>query len=342
MSLVRGKKELLAKVLFGSGTLVERVLGSRPSDRLLVLAYHRICDLPAEGYPFQHETVSATPEQFDRQLDFIKRRFEVVNFHRLAEMEKSGDPLPPNLLVITFDDGYEDNYTVALPILKAHGLTATVYVSTGFIDSGQPFWFEMLSYYVMRMKPGVIRLRESELHLELTDANRHEVRRVIGRGMRVVADRTRLAMLEELKQQAGVAPSDDELALVRPLSWQQVRTLDAAGVEIGSHTVTHPFLVQLDDEELAAELGGSKARIEEETGRKVSSLAYPTGGSEFFDERAVRLAGEFGYRYAVSYDHATVRADSLKRFEIPRIHVEPEVSDPLFKANLMLPRVFVR
>lgn len=339
---MRGKKDLLAKVLFGSGSLAERVLGNRPSGRLLVLAYHRICDLPAQDYPFQHETVSATPDQFDRQLDFIKRRFEVVNFHTLAEMEKSGDPLPPNLLVITFDDGYEDNYTAALPVLKAHNLTATVYVSTGFIDSGQPFWFEMLSYYVMRMKPGIIRLRNGELQLELTNDNRREIRHVIGRGMRVVADRTRLAMLEELKKQAGITPSADELALVRPLNWQQVRALDAAGVEIGSHTVTHPFLVQLEDEELAAELGGSKARIEEETGRAVSSLAYPTGGSAFFDERAVRLAAECGYRYAVSYDHATVRADSLKRFEIPRIHVEPEVSDPLFKANLMLPRVFVR
>jgi peptidoglycan/xylan/chitin deacetylase (PgdA/CDA1 family) len=340
--MVRGKKEMLAQLLFGSNALVESILGSRSSDRLLVLAYHRVGALPDPDYPFQHEIMSATPDQFDQQLGFLKRHFNVVNFHMLAQMEDSGRSLPPDLLVITFDDGYADNFETALPILQAHGLTASIYVSTGFIDAHAPFWFDMLSFYIMRMKPGTLSLNRNNFRLNVTDTNRLEVRRSLGQALRVVSDTTRLLILDELKEQSQVVPTDADMELARPLTWDQLRALDKAGIEIGSHTVSHPFLVQLGDRELVLELSGSKVRIEEQLGRQVTSLSYPTGGSEYFDARSVRVAEESGYRFALSYDHATVRTSRLRRFEIPRIHVEPTVSEPLFKANLLLPLIFVR
>jgi peptidoglycan/xylan/chitin deacetylase (PgdA/CDA1 family) len=340
--MIRNKKNFLAQVLFGTNTLMERLLGAQSSDRLLILAYHRIGELPGPGYPFQNELISGTPDEFDRQLAFLKRHFNVVNFHMLAELEARGESFPPNCVVITFDDGYADNYEVALPILQSHGLTASVFLSTGFIDKQEPFWFEMLSYFIMRMEPGVLSLSRAQFRVEVTESNRLEVRGSLGRGMRVVSDATRLLMLDELREQSGVQPTKNEIDLVRPLTWDQVRALDSAGIEIGSHTVSHPFLVQLRDEELAVELADSKKRIEQELGRPVSSLSYPTGGSEYFDSRSVRVADECGYRFAVSYDHATVQTSKMRRFQIPRIHVEPDVGLPLFKANLMLPRVFVR
>src|SRR5690606_39359269 len=103
-------------------------------------------------------------------------------------------------------------------------------------------------------------------------------------------------MLEELRDQSGVTPSAQELEMVRPLTWDEVGSLDRAGIEIGSHTVSHPFLVQLDDRELFTELSSSKARIEEQIGRVVSSLSYPTGGSEYFDSRSIRIASDCGYQ----------------------------------------------
>jgi peptidoglycan/xylan/chitin deacetylase (PgdA/CDA1 family) len=340
--MIRGKKAMLAQLLFGSSALAERLLAGMASDRLLVLAYHRIGELPGPNYPFQHEIMSATPEQFDRQLGFLKKHFHVTNFHELAEIEQAGRTIPKNSIVITFDDGYADNYEVALPLLQKHGATAVVYLSTGFIDAQAPFWFEMLSYHVMRMKPGFLTLNRENFRLELTETNRMEIRRELGQALRVVSDSTRCLMLEELRDQSGVTPSAQELEMVRPLTWDEVGSLDRAGIEIGSHTVSHPFLVQLDDRELLTELSSSKARIEEQIGRVVSSLSYPTGGSEYFDSRSMRIASECGYRYAVSYDHSTVRTSQMQRFAIPRIHVEPNVEWPLFKANLMLPRLFVR
>jgi peptidoglycan/xylan/chitin deacetylase (PgdA/CDA1 family) len=200
----------------------------------------------------------------------------------------------------------------------------------------------MLSFHVMRMKPGTLKLNRNNFRVNVTDTNRLEVRRNLGQVLRVVADTTRLLILEELREQSQVVPTPAELDLARPLTWDQVRALDNAGIEIGSHTVSHPFLVQLEDGELFSELSGSKVRIEEELGRPVTSLSYPTGGSEYFDARSVRVAEECGYRFAVSYDHATARTSHLRRFEVPRIHVEPAVSEALFKANLLLPRIFVR
>lgn len=340
--MINGKKDMLAKLLFGSTSLFERLARRSSSDRLLVLAYHRIGALPDESYPFQHEIMSATPDEFDRQLEFLNRHFNVTNFHTLAGLDDAGESYPPNSAVITFDDGYLDNFSTALPVLEARDLTATVYVSTGFIDAQQPFWFDMLSFYVMRMAPGFLSINRGNFRIEVTEDNRRQIRSELGRAVRAVSDETRLMILDELKEQSGVSPTAEEVDLARPMSWDQVRALNAAGVEIGSHTVSHPFLVQLQDDELHRELAESKTRIEQETGATVSSLSYPTGGSEYFDSRSVKTARQCGYRFAVSYDHATTSVADMNPFAIPRIHVEPDVHLPLFKANMLLPRVFVR
>lgn len=338
----QGKKAMLAGLLFGPHSVLERLLQGRRSQRLQVLAYHRIGELPGNDYPFQQEIMSATPDTFDQQLKFLKRNFNVVNFHTLADMADAGEPIPPGCVVITFDDGYADNYTNALSILQSHELTASVYLATGFIDSQQPFWFDMLSYYIMKMRPGALHLNRGNFRVDVTENNRSEVRRSLGQAVRVIADSSRLHILQELAEQSGVSPSAEERELARPLTWDEVRALDKAGIEIGSHTVTHPFLVQLSDEELRVELTQSKQRIEEETGTPVRSLSYPTGGSQYYDARTTELTSKAGYRFAVSYDHASTRLANLKPFEIPRIHVEPYVSMPEFKANLLLPRVFMR
>ena len=340
--LIQGKKELLAKFLFGSRISMEQLPFLATGNRLLVLAYHRICPLPDIDYPFQHEIISATAEEFDRQMTFLKANFNVLNFHQIAAIEEEGQPIPRNSVVITFDDGYEDNFTTAFPILHSHGLTASVYVSTKFIDAHEPFWFEMLSYFVMKMKPGFLEVNRGNFRIELTEKNRSEVRRDLGRAVRVVSDSTRHLILSELEQRCAMQPTQDEIDLVRPMSWDQIRALNDAGIEIGSHTVSHPFLVQLSDQQLEQELQHSKRRIEEETGTKVSSLSYPTGGSEYFDSRSIRIAKENHYNYAVSYDHAAAHLPLTEPFSIPRIHVEPDVNLSLFKANLLLPQVFVR
>jgi len=332
--LIQGKKDLLSRLLFGGPRIGERFLGNGPNGRLTVLAYHRIGSLPGEDYPFQDEIISATPDEFDRQLEFVKTHFNLVNFHQLAEMDKKNEPYPPRPAIITFDDGYADNYSEALPILRSHGLTATIYVSTHFIDAQEPFWFDMLSYYVMRMKAGLLQINRGSIKIDLTDQNRRSVRRDIGRALRVVSDKTRKLILNE--------PTTDELELVRTMTWDEIRQLDGAGIEIGSHTVSHPFLVQLTDRELRHELAESKERIEEETGTTVSSLSYPSGGSENFDARSVRLARELGYSFAVSYDHKIATVANMDRYAVPRVHVEPDVKLPLFKANMLLPALFVR
>lgn len=340
--MLHGKKSMLARLLFGQRSMLEPVLRAQRSRRLLVLAYHRVGELPNRDYPFQHEIMSATADAFDEQMTFLKKNFNVVNFHTLADMADAGEPIPPNSVVITFDDGYADNYTTAFPILQSHGLTASIYVATGFIDAQAPFWFDMLSYYVMKMKPGILHLNRDNFRVDVTEENRSEVRRSLGQAVRVVSDASRLLILEELAQQSDVSPSPEERELARPMTWDEVRALDRAGIEIGSHTVSHPFMVQLNDNELASELTQSKQRIEQETGTTVQSLSYPTGGAQFYDDRTVRMAQTAGYRFAVSYDHASVKLPKLKPFEIPRIHVEPFVTLPDFKANLLLPRVFVR
>jgi len=149
------KKRLLADILFRRLKYVTLPLCSLVRPRLFyVLAYHRVSPLPGPDYPFLDGTVSATPEDFEEQLRFVKKRFNVINFGTLSEIQMSGKEMPDNSLIITFDDGYADNYEIAYGLLRKYGLTATVFVSTSFVDSGQPLWFDKSAYIINTIPEG--------------------------------------------------------------------------------------------------------------------------------------------------------------------------------------------
>ena len=157
--------------------------------------------------------------------------------------------------------------------------------------------------------------------------------------LKTVSNADRLAFLGQLEDQADVAVPLDHPQLPAPLGWDRIRELAAHGVEIGSHTVTHPFLANLTDREMARELAQSKREIEARTGAPVKSMAYPFGNC---DRRVMDRARDAGYEFGITYAHDARAWQPENRMAIPRIHVEPEVDFSLFLANLLLPRVFLR
>jgi hypothetical protein len=148
----------------------------------------------------------------------------------------------------------------------------------------------------------------------------------------------RLRWMGELEDQSGVSIKPEHTELVKPLSWDQIREMSDGGIEIGSHTVTHPYLTKMTSEAMKFELAESKRVIEENTGKQVKSLAYPAGA---FDRKVQACAEECGYEFGVSYKHEVKKLTKDDAFAIPRIHVETDVDFPLFQANLMIPGLFV-
>lgn len=339
------KKDRLATVLAGSGLLhAARTLRRPPRRRLLVLAYHRV--LPAVDpatYPFDVELISATPEDFAWQVAFLAKHFSVIPLSRVVAHLDDLRALPENAVVITFDDGFLDNYEHAFPVLKRHGVSATVFVTSSFIGGEEPIWYEALAFAFMRAPAGTLPDLRGGARVPSHDApaaRRADLARVLA-GIKLIPDVERRAYLAHLFAAAGPAL----LATARDgrsaaMSWEQAREMQRHGVEFGSHTVTHPMLSRVDEPGLEMELGESRRAIEAELGRPVEAVAYPIGGHTAFDDRVIRIARAHGYRLGLSYMRGVNIVDAFEPFAVRRLHVERDTTRARFAAMLTAPALF--
>lgn len=333
------KKERLAKILMQSW--LEKLLSLRKKNGLAILAYHSIQQL-SDDYPFNPEIISATPDMFDQQMAFVRRYFNVINFHQLLEVWPSSETapdLPPNSLMITFDDGYADNFLTAMPILQSHDLTAIFYVSTEFVDQQKLFWFDALAFFIFNMPAGRLTLSDGQFVATLDDTNRDVQRRKLGKFLQTVTDEQRLSVLNELKVKAGLEVSEAQAKYGSPLTWPQVKGLRSGGMEVGSHSVNHGFLDVLTTEELRHQIQMSKSVLEKNLEEEIVSFSYPNGN---LNQDVIKAVSDAGYKFAVSYKHSIAIPTSANRFTLPRVHVETDVGLELFKGNLFFPEIFVR
>lgn len=255
---------------------------------LVILMYHRVLPDPNADDVFTQPGITVSTATFRRQVAWLKRWRHVITLAEVARLLESGNRIPPRSVVITFDDGWRDNADDAYTVLKEAGLPATIFVTTGFIDTGEEFWFHRIGRLLAQRNPdrskvvsvlrdqGVV-VREmirsdDDLIESLKDLNRDQLNRVLG----------------QLEKQFG--PLD---ALSKPLtmSWEQLRALDPAIIEIGSHGVSHQILTTMSQSDAREELTKSKIEIEQKLGRPVTSFAYPNGNHSPELKQLVREAG---------------------------------------------------
>jgi peptidoglycan/xylan/chitin deacetylase (PgdA/CDA1 family) len=298
MPLIWNKRAVLARALRASGllALVER-LARRPG--LLVVTYHRVGD--PSGHPFYPGVASATPEGLSDELRTLARSRRVVALEEAVALAEDGFRTTEPLAMVAFDDGYRDNADAAVPVLRSLGLPAAFFLTTGFVSGEILPWWDHVAYVVNAAAVPVLKLdRPEPLEIDLARAPRAEA---VARVVRAYLDHPEAderALRPALEERAGVAVDEPRLARSLFLDWGQARALAAAGVAVGSHTVTHRALGRLSEDEQRAELVESRRRIEAEVGREVSALAYPYGWPGAFDATTARLARAAGYRAAFS------------------------------------------
>lgn len=249
--------------------------------------------------------------RFDRLIGALAARFTILPLGSALQLLDAGR-LPPASLSITFDDGYADNATQALPVLRAHGVSATFFVSTGFLDGGR-MWNDTVIETVRRLPEG---------ELDLT---------ALGLGRYTVAAGGRADLVKQLIQAVKHRPGEERAELVAGIgeladglpddlmmTSDQVRALAAAGMEVGGHTVSHPILTRLSDDVAREEMARGKDELEELLGQAVTLFAYPNGkaGQDYGDSH-VAMARELGFRAAVTTDPG-VTGRRTDRWRLPR------------------------
>jgi peptidoglycan/xylan/chitin deacetylase (PgdA/CDA1 family) len=275
---------------------------------LSILAYHRV--LPEPDPLLRGEPGAA---EFERRMRWVKANFNVLSLGEAVRALRE-DRLPRRALSITFDDGYADNYKVALSILLDLRLPATFFVATGFLDGG--CMFNDVAIEALRAAPG------PELDLDDLGLGRHAlgsdeqrsraIDRILAR-LKYFELSRRSEVAREVARRAGARVRTDLM-----MTTEQVRALHAAGMEIGAHTVTHPILAEVADQRARDEMEASRARLEEITGAPVRLFAYPSGKPVRDYRRAhADLARELGFEAAVSSAWGAARPGN-DLFQLPR------------------------
>ena len=320
-----------------------RPLHDRMRTPVLVLAYHRVLPEPdPESYPFDLGLISATPEEFDWQMKLVSREFDPISLSDVGSYVRGRFKLPRRPVVVTFDDGYADNHDHALPILQRYGMPATVFTAVGHIGTDNLMWHDWAAYLCLRARSGEIPSLNGPQMLSESDpiASRRKVAHRFLSYLKTRPHTELLSTLADLRRQHAGAILPDELALSRPLTWDQVRHMAASGVEFGSHTTTHAILSRLDDQGLRAELVQSKAVLERELQMPCDSIAYPVGRTFAYTPKILAEVGLTGYRLGLAYNPGINWGHALDVFALQRQAVESHINRHYFRAMLSLPSWF--
>lgn len=283
--------------------------------RLNVLIFHRVLPQPDPLFP---DEVDA--RRFSEMLGWVRSWFNVLPLDEAIARLSEGT-LPARAAALSFDDGYADNHDVALPLLRQHGLPCSFFVATGFLDGGR-MWNDTLIEAVRHTRQAVLDLRGLQ-DGQGADLGRHPVgdmasRRaalgdLIGR-VKYLAPEPRLACVNAIASRAEVRPADNLM-----MSSEQVRALRRAGMQIGAHTVSHPILAKIAEQEAADEIARSRDTLQALLGEPVSLFAYPNGkpGTDYLPDVHPRIVRELGFQAAVSTRWAAARrGDDV--FQVPR------------------------
>lgn len=281
--------------------------------RLSILIFHRV--LPAQDPLFPTEVDARC---FDRICGWLKDWFNVLPLDRAVRQLAAGK-LPARAAAITFDDGYADNHGLALPILRQHGLTATFFIATGFLDGGR-MWNDTLVEAVRRTELPVLDFSGLGLPGEPLGsyamispaARRTAIAALIDRAKYLTTD-ARLGLVAALAEQAKVQLPDDLM-----MRSDQVIALHRAGMQIGAHTVSHPILARLDDATARAQMSDSRDQLQQLLDAPVPLFAYPNGrpGTDY-NARTVALAQALGFEAAVTTGWGAAR-QGHNLYELPR------------------------
>ena len=343
---VTGKREFASRIVTAVGlSNTVGALRSMVVKDLRVLAYHRVLkDLDESVFPFDAELVSARQADFDWQMAYIARRFNPVSIQQVADAINGGKPLPKRAVMVTFDDGFRDNYEVAYPVLQRHGVPALFFLSTGYIDSQSIFWFDWIVYAFVHTPVRQLRLKALDLSIPLTEARdqrRLEALKLL-QVLKTTSEVQRQQVIEQLKLELKVAMTLDHIEQSTPLSWDQVREMSRGGMEFGSHTVSHPILSTITDPmSLRFELDGSKATLEREIGKPILALSYPVGGRDAVNDQVLAATAKAGYQCAFTYQSGANKLTSGdERYYLKRLHVERYTTRAMFSAALEMPEIF--
>ncbi len=316
-AVMQGKKQLLASLLTYSR--IANLFSKYPlHNKLLILNYHRVKD---DGHdfatPFDDGVYSTDAQCFTDQMLWLKEHATLLGQQQLLAIVRGESTLKSSkpCVMVTFDDGYRDNYTVAYPILKTLDIPAVFFLTTGMLSNRELPWWDVITFLFKRtaVKDFLYNGRKFDIGDSMEGALKYFLD--LKKTSPAAATRYLIMELSELLE-ADLPDQDAQSAEI--MTWEQVREMRAGGMEFGSHTHTHRVLTTLEPMEIREELLLSKLLMEQGLGEEVLSISYPVGETKLVPDGIGEVCRECGYRIGYTTNSGVNSWDSLQTFSIKR------------------------
>jgi peptidoglycan/xylan/chitin deacetylase (PgdA/CDA1 family) len=299
-----------------AGGFAARAL-KRSRHGALILMYHSIIEARDRmSGPAATEEAAAA---FGRHMMFLREHMRPMPLSELVTSVVSGRPLPSNAVAVTFDDGYEDNYTVAFPVLRDLQIPATIYLATGAINGPSPFWWDAVSGVIegsdaenldldeFAMRAGLPWRLQGSLPLKTCDHKQRAIDHVCAL-LRISKCGSNPSSLDVLRTLLNVSTDQTVPAMLR---WAQIEEMSNAGIEFGAHTVSHPDLTQID------------------RGSALSEMADSNGTLSHWNAELEEVARSVGFHGVVSAEAGVVRGRT-NPFWLPRLSLARPLGDAVW------------
>ncbi|PIE33101.1 hypothetical protein CSA56_13025 [candidate division KSB3 bacterium] len=249
-------------------------------DKFLILTYHRVLANHGSEQPYFRDGMFITPEAFEMQLKYLTRNANIRPLREVLTRMENKENFEPATVVLTFDDGYIDNYTIAFPLLKKYGVTATIFLTTDPLDTGTPLPWDSLASKISFLwdSKGPQAFTNSPLRKYLSGIEKADKIRFstyVVDEMNALQRRERETFWNELE---SWLESESTPAPENPMmTWDMVKEMAAYGIDFENHTVHHKLVDELRDEELEEEIRPGSHRIREVLQQPADVIAYPRG-----------------------------------------------------------------
>ncbi len=284
-------------------------------SRVVILLYHRVFETITDPWE-----LCVSPGRFAEHLEVLSENYQVMRLSELVRDLKAAQ-LPKRAVVLTFDDGYADNLWNAKPLFEKYEVPATVFVTSGSLDSPDDFWWDDLERVMLQPENLPKRLKlciqGQPYAWPTTNINEREFAYMaIHQLLQPLGDSERDPVINEMFVWADAAPMDR--SDYRPLTTDELIELaQSEFIDIGAHTITHPFLSVMTEADQNDEIAGSRNRLIEIIGCCVDTFSYPYGN---LTSDTVNIVEAAGFKGALTIDKKTVEVGA-NPFQLGRVGV---------------------
>ncbi len=294
--------------------------GNQPE--FVILMYHRVLPSMANGDTRPQPGMVTTQSTFAQQVSYCRRHGDVIHLETLADYLEQGQRPTRPAVIITFDDGWKDNYQYAYPVLRSHSAPATIFLATDYIESDSRYWFHTVNLLLRDHHLSSASWEQALLRCTKLDPETRDSLLLLIDQPDMFIERLKnleatvlhnivTVLSEEFANHLGAVTGKHLL-----LSWNEIAEMQQHGIAFGSHTCSHAILPQLSPEQQVEEIRRSRTVIEEKTGAQITTFAYPNTD---YDEQVKQQVQEAGYRCACAGTRLDSDSTSIDIFALPRL-----------------------